>query len=94
MMSFHYPWKCTNKEKLIPLHVTNCECGVVVDAHVSLEANVSGSISGDTHYYTLRPPFCKKHIKKKTKNKKNKKNKKQKQKSFELRDDLIPLEGT
>ena len=49
-----------------------------LDAHVTLEA-VSGSISGDTHYYTLSPPFCKKYIKKKT---------------FELRDDLIPLKGT
>ena len=35
-----------------------------LDAHVALEAD-SGSISGDTHYYTLSPPFCKKYIKKK-----------------------------
>ena len=25
-----YAWKCTNKEKLISLHVNNCECGVAV----------------------------------------------------------------
>ena len=50
-----------------------------LDAHVTLEA-VSGSISGDAHYYTLSPPFCKKTSKKK-------------KKSFELRDDLILFEG-
>ena len=27
-----------------------------MDAHVTFEA-ISGSISGDTHYYTLSPPF-------------------------------------
>ena len=30
MMSSHYLWKCTNKEKLIPLYGSICECGVVV----------------------------------------------------------------
>ena len=30
MMSSHYPSKRTNKEKLIPLHVNNCECGIAV----------------------------------------------------------------
>ena len=57
-----------------------------LDAHVTLEA-VSGSISGDTHYYTLSPPFCKNISKKKKLSKKKKK-------SFELRDDLIPFKGT
>ena len=56
-----------------------------LDAHVTLEA-ISGSISSNTHYYTLSPPFCKKYIRKKKVIKKKK--------SFELRDDLIPFKGT
>ena len=88
IVSSNYPWKCTNKEKLISLYVTNCECGKWLDAHVTLDAEVSGSISGDTHYYTLSPPFLQKHIRKRGKKSYKKK------KPFELRDDLIPFEGT
>ena len=73
-MSFHYSSKRTNKEKLIPLHVNNCECGVAVGRRVTLEA-ISGSISGDTHYYTLRLLFAKKKTHKKNKQKKIKKKK-------------------
>ena len=36
-----------------------------LDACVALEAKVTSSISGDTHYYKLRPPFLQKHIRKK-----------------------------
>ena len=88
-MSSHYPSKRTNKEKLISLHVNNCECGVAV-GHPFL--SWGQGLGFDQWWYPLlhtAPPFLQKHlkkiiiiIKKKIKQNKNKKKKKNKKKNL------------